>query len=119
METIIKFQTAKTAKQKGFFDGFLLYNQHGQIWRTFFIGDEERKDYSAVSQSVLAKWLREKHNIDIWVRPDRVIRGEKANGYTASVLGKNSEFNHCDLGGIHNKYEDAFEIALLKALELI
>ena len=119
METIIKFETAKIAKQKGFFEGFLLYNQEGKMWQTFFIGDEEREQFSAVSQATLSKWLRETHNIDLWVRPDRVIRGEKANGYAASVVGKDNEFFYWDLGGIHNKYEDAFEVALIKALQLI
>jgi hypothetical protein len=119
METIIEFETAKIAKSKGFFKGLLLYNQEGKVWQTYFIGDEERKQFSAASQAALSKWLREEHNIDIWVRPDRVIRGEKANGYTASVVGKDNEYYHWDLGGIHNKYECAFEVALLKALEMI
>lgn len=119
METLIKFETAKLAKSKGFFEGFLLYNENGEIWYTHFIGEDERKLFSAVSQSVLRKWLRDEHGIDIEVRPSRIIRTDKAKGYTANILTPREEKWNWDLGGVHPTYEEALELSLTEAIKLI
>ena len=119
METLIKFETAKLAKSKGFFNGFLLYKENGEIWSTCFIGEDERKLFSAVSQSVLRKWLRDEHGIDIEVRPSRVIRSNKAIGYTTNILTPKEEKWNWDLGGVHTTYEEALEVSLTEAIKLL
>lgn len=94
MQTLIKSETENLAKSKGFFNGI-------------------------VPQCVLTKWLREKQGIDIEISPNRVIRTDKANGYTATIYSPNEEKFSWDLGGIHKNYEDAVEVSLFEALKLI
>ena len=77
-DTLIKFETAKLAKEKGFFQEtnrleIPYYNYKGEFkgdvsdWRIRkYIRGENTSDIefvSAPTQSLLAKWLREQHNI--------------------------------------------------------
>jgi len=75
--------------------------------------------YLVPTQTALHKWVREVHHIDVDVSTCRVIRSEKIDGYTCSIYTPREEKFHWDLGGIHEKYEDALEIGLLEALKLI
>lgn len=118
-DRLISFETSVLAKQKGFFEGFLLYRTDGTTWNTFLISDEERKLTSACTQSVLHKWLRECKGIDIDVRCQRVIRSSKAQGYSLTIYTPTTEVFNWNLGGTHDVYEDALEYGLIEALKLI
>lgn len=138
-EQLISFETAKLAKEKGF-EGycFSYYNLKGDIKHNYLengsstdiefrvdledLLDNWNRDipntYSAPTQSLLQKWLREVHNIHIeltcftdntW---DGLLIYENApykwDDKTAPVEAENCK-----------TYEEALEICLQKALKLI
>lgn len=148
-DTLITFKTAKLAKEKGFNErehwfykvksendielygctkkelvGFKGYNPIYYKVNDYHTNKEKynAKLYrcSAPTQSLLQKWLREKYNIDIIIDTTRVIKGEKNKGeYAAIIYSNNKVLFHWDLGGLHQKYEEALEVALQEALNLI
>jgi len=134
-ETLIGFQVAKLAKEKGFDlkcsshwstydnDGLLNnflrieegardYNKH----EFAYISNKKEELFSAPTQSLLQKWLREKHNIHI--RPDLpwVESGWLVKGYS---LIDGSELFSINKYKQLNSFEDALEEGLLEALKLI
>ena len=117
-DTLINFETAKLAKEKGF--DFI------------YIIDNELTKHSLITQSLLAKWLREVHNCFIDILPH--IDGDSKNKqwknkedvfWTVEVdyYGKNFEINltnNADFTQHFNKsYEEALEMGLYQALKLI
>ena len=96
-DTRITFETAKLAKEKG--------------WN----GDFVESHKILTTQSLLAKWLREKHGIDILVKRDF------SNGIKKYIL--TPCFDKPIVKGYQsvekNNYEDAYEIGLQEALKLI
>jgi len=120
-EKLISFETAKLAKKKGF-------NVHCR-WR---FDDEngdlyENEDFPynswngslfAPTQSLLQKWLREKHNTHITIEDhtfvDIVNEGSGWKFYV-EVYG----CTEIGRGKLYNSYEDALEFGLLEALKLI
>ena len=135
-ETIISFETAKLAKEKGFTTkGIMLmgytskfYNHntktllsYGRTGRT-----DLKKAYFAPTQALLQKWLREEHEIHIEISfYDSTI----SKHYEASIVNSseriynNQEYLDCAaVIGINIKfktYEEAFEKALQESLKLI
>ena len=133
-EQIITFETAKLAKEKGFEDTLLVsaYSLNGFIYRNknpyskvekikhknpkqcFNRDVVPREDVLvAPTQSLLQKWLREKHNVYVYCIP----RGfEKGNGRKIIRWANN-------FGVRENKfsstYEKALEKGLFEALKLI
>jgi len=108
-EDLISFKTAKLAKIKGFVD--IIFYSNGQ-------GELSGEIYSGPSQSVLRKWLREKHEIDlfmdIWGKEGEFYHIEditKGFGKDRHVIGNGGE------GSLN--YEEALEEGLLEALKLI
>ena len=136
-ETLISFETAKLAKEKGFnlnSPGFYscdnpssekignqLILRDWERWINF--GSEDSQEgtmiYSAPTQTMLQKWLREVHNIDITIMirfaSDYEIHIHKnrniPKGFT-SIPVKPTWENHKRL------YEETLEIALFEALKL-
>lgn len=118
-EQIITLETAKLAKEKGF---DLKIRQHYKGSELIFNGilynfnnPEEQKQWnielnSAPTQSLLAKWLREKHNIHIFIK----LRSE--NNY--EYYRYKQIDNYLKDNGFKT-YEEALEIALQRALESI
>ena len=121
IDEIISFPTAILAKEKGFdetCDDF--YNSYYGV--TFPLGEthynnrylKEEENCEAPTQSLLAKWLREKHNIEILIKyytKDEVV------GYFCIVYLKNG-----DVKFVSEKlktYEEPFELGLQEALKLI
>jgi hypothetical protein len=127
-EELIKYNTAKLAKNKGFnwevtatFNTMLKDNSIPSIntsLTNWNLNDEIHKRYvSAPTQGLLQKWLREEHNLFVYVEP--------------TSLGDNAPFIKDSWGkvyydpwknnnkGISWDYEEALEFALLKALRLI
>jgi len=103
-EQLISFETAKLAREKGFpFNGSSIYKVVNILQDSLF-------GTLLTSQSLLQKWLREKHNIHIIIRPgfgdpfwyDYIIEPQ--------TFVAESSFN---------SYEEALEEALQKALNLI
>lgn len=141
-EQLISFQVAKLAKEKGFdwlCNGFydLYYIPHNNEI-TYSSPDNWNlyKSLSAPTQTLLQKWLREVHNCHVEVAFHSFINDnfepEKDSfktpndfKYTVEVnyYGKNMEIPQSDeedfLGYNFDTYEEAFELGLFKALELI
>ena len=128
-DTRITFETAKLGKEKGFPQEpnrrkVPYYNYKGEFngdvtdFLRKYLREEDTSDVESVSaptQSLLAKWLREKHGIDILVK--RVF----SNGIKKYIL--TPCFDKPIPKGYQsvekNYYEDAYEIVLQEALKLI
>ena len=132
-DTRITFETAKLAKEKGFPQEpnrlkIPYYNYKGEFkgdvkdWLRKYLRKEDTSDVESVSaptQSLLAKWLREEHNIHVTSRYDIVL--EKGYGYTLYFFmeDKGSFVNKELISYIYKTYEEAYEIGLQEALKLI
>ena len=131
-DTRINFETAKLAKEKGFPQEtnrleIPYYNYKGEFkgdvsdWRIRkYLRGEDTSDIefvSAPTQSLLAKWLREKHGIDISILILGIsdyqvyIHKKRELKYNGIV---NFVFDNKD-----NIYEEALELGLQEALKLI
>lgn len=116
-EEIVSFETAKLAKEKGF-NEITKHAYWKNIENNYFLADNSDMEnselcdcnYSAPTQSLLQKWLREVHNAHIWSVPLSLNHYEyyyfKDGGYTFSSDG-------------YPTYEMAIEEALKKCLLLI
>ena len=132
-DTRITFETAKLAKEKGFPQEpnrlkIPYYNYKGEFkgdvkdWLRKYLRKEDTSDVESVSastQSLLAKWLREEHNIHVTSKYDIVL--EKGYGYTLYFFMKDRDsfVNKELISYIYKTYEEAYEIGLQEALELI
>ena len=95
-DTRITFETAKLAKEKG--------------WN----GDFVESHKILTSQSLLAKWLREEHNIIV------LVDYEGIDGYYYKFYSyKEGNKNYDASDKNYNTYEEAYEIGLQEALKLI
>ena len=125
-EQLISFETAKLAKEKGF--DFI------------YIIDNELTKHSLITQSLLAKWLREVHNIIVDVSLDFLNSHTKESikysptFYTYSNNKKRfwiyTDYINSDectkkmqeempIFQNYSTYEEALEIGLQEALKLI
>ena len=123
-DTRITFETAKLAKEKGFPQEpnklkIPYYNYKGEFkgdvkdWLRKYLRNEDTSDVESVSaptQSLLAKWLREKHNIHLIAYKNINIDGyDWCYITTDGITNINS----------YKTYEEAYEIGLQEALKLI
>jgi hypothetical protein len=97
-EELIILETAKLAKEKGF------------TWFHALLPSLIFEDKYRTTQSLLQKWLREKHDIEIYVRSSVDLYNKK---YWTTFLP-----NGC-LENKNNTYEEALEFGLQKGLKLI
>jgi hypothetical protein len=123
-EQLINFETAKLAKEKGLCDYFENSPNNTQYIPSFYSEDginfEETEfqledcvildRFYRPTQSLLQKWLREVHNIEIYVRSSVGLYNKK---YWTTFLP-----NGC-LENKNNTYEEALEVGLFEALKLI
>jgi len=105
IEELIKFETAKLAKEKGF-----------SVHFNMLIGIEDCENpedylYELPTQSLLQKWLREEHGI--YVRVDTV----NVDHHYAWIIKLDPE--HLSYTKSDTTYEKALEIGLTEALKLI
>ena len=120
IEQLISFETAKLAKEKGF--------EFKIVWEYIlgFKNNHERDKYLP-TQSLLAKWLREKYDIEINITrmPPEVIKSsfnkgnkriKKYNMWVWSLNG-NPRIENPSL--FFDNYEEALEIGLQEALKCI
>ena len=123
-DTRITFETAKLAKEKGFPQEpnrlkISYYNYKGEFkgdvkdWLRKYLRKEDTSDVESVSaptQSLLAKWLREEHNIHLIAYKNINIDGyDWCYITTDGITNINS----------YKTYEEAYEIGLQEALKLI
>ena len=129
-EEIISLETAKLAKENGFnlnspafygCDNPSSGNSNKLILRTWEdwanFGKEESQGgtliYSAPTQSLLQRWLREKHNIHIEVYVNQTGWGWILTKLNGTIIKEITDWKFSDT------YEQALEAGLLEALELI
>ena len=138
-ENIINIETAKLAKEKGFnivcdncFAETLEYTiydyHHGsshdeiseyvppRLLSSDCLGGETIKVYEAPTQTLLQRWLREVHDIDIWINRSFSMN----HSYHYEVMKdwdfENIEKQHSEP---NRSYEQCLEDALLFGLKLI
>lgn len=133
-DQLVSFETAKLAKEKGFdeecshyydledsnklkhtVEGFKNPNEDCMVdIELEFHNHVNFKRCAAPTQSLLQKWLREKHNIDIIIEPNQDSDGNK---YYYWRIRRN--MFPSAIGNIANSYEEAFEASLIETLKLI
>ena len=134
-DTLISFETAKLAKEKGVkLDINGLYWEDGSYdsGENALVYEEFQDVMSAPTQSLLQKWLREVHNCFIDILPHR--DGDSKNKQWKSkkdvfwsvevdYYGKDFKIELTDDADFtqhfNNTYEEALEIGLQEALKLI
>lgn len=114
-DKIIDFITADQAANRGFNAKCShAYNNLGELVKCKGRNSEFHTLVAACSQSLLQKWLREVHKIDISVVPT------KSEGYFASVSWVRDEiFNNFDIDSGFETYEQSLEKGLQESLKLI
>ena len=145
MEDIrITFETAKLAKEKGFKEKVIYYyHLHDNLRNPILINEidillknyktpyEVRRDWNTIStefgyvenfsaptQSLLAKWLREEHNIYVSPRESYAFDGTLDFVCTVNGVFVNHNFKDKPINRFEN-FEEAYEIGLQEALKLI
>jgi len=144
-EQLISFKTAKLAKEKGFnLNSHAYYGcdnpSNGKAnqlmlrtyekWENFGKEDSPQEGtmiYSAPTQSLLQKWLREVHNLYVnpieYITPQsKSVMYELSSKFydNASVrLKETLSTKQESLFGLHNSYEECLEYGLFEALKLI
>lgn len=126
-EQLISFETAKLAKEKGFIlsHPLYLYDKNGEILNLKKSFDLARQTFLldnttilASTQSLLQKWLREVHKINI--ESNYLPNVEKYGCLYIPMSGKTklSDLKYVDKRRFDN-YEEALELGLQEALKLI
>ena len=131
-DTKILFETAKLAKEKGFnllCSAYYAFDDSEEEWILLgenspsFINNRETH-FAAPTQSLLQKWLREKHNIHIWVYYSMIL---ESHFYQIRYEVSKNEYQHftneLDINKLTNTnkftHEESLELALVQALTLI
>lgn len=122
-ENIVTFQVAKLAKEKNF---KLEVNYYYEI-TTISDSDLSLKPceyqninffdsiFAAPTQSILQKWLREEHNIDIIIWKNGIDGSYRVE----DILLNNKELTNLEFEDSFDNYENALEKGLHEALKLI
>lgn len=100
-EQIISLETAELAKEKGF--------KHSLLFSDSFY------PYIIATQSLLQKWLREKHNYCVLVK----IYDDAKYYYEIVWIEDNEAHSQSDENGYFSTYEEALEEGLQNTLKLI
>ena len=118
-EQLISFETAKLAKEKGFTYAYEFYDKEGNIEDFGMVGgwtDCCDENYAAPTQSLLAKWLREEHNIHV---TSQIGNLDFINTYHYEIRHIDKNKFTCKVKVNYKTYEEAYEIGLQEALKLI
>lgn len=106
-EELIKYETAVLAKEKGFNintkERFFFNSE--LITEAKYTGNKEL--YYAPTQSLLQKWLREEHNINVYCTP---CEHDESLWYN-NIASQTPVFT--------GTYEESLEVGLLEVLKLI
>jgi len=119
-DTLARYSTAKLAEQKGFdWECYKVYvkGHKEAYWEDALPFDlEDEKKIPAPTQSLLQKWLREKHEIHLrvtpWVGDDNRTKYDY-DMYSDLVQEEHLEDEECD------KYEHSLENGLVAGLNLL
>lgn len=115
-DTIIEYETAKLAKTKGFdiICSYLYENEKDIVYTTHKnSGLNKHHDwYSAPTQSLLQKWLREEYGLLVEI-------GYYNKEFLIDIFKKDDETFHFDYMHTTPVYELSLEIGLKEALKLI
>lgn len=121
-EQYISFDNAKLAKEKGFDESVRKYftpKGDNTFINFFYLPTKYLHGIARPTQSLLARWLREKHNMCVEVY-------STAYGFEWCICDIDSGNDRCDSdekspnnGGIWDTYEEAMEDGLQEALKLI
>lgn len=107
-DKLITFKTAKLAKEKSFDFSERYYNYDGKIEPIIGLVSCA---YPAPTQSLLQRWLREKHNIHFYIWFNELTKKFRIeSNYPEYKLDTDEEFD---------TYENALESGLQEALKLI
>ena len=125
-EQLISFETAKLAKEKGF-DIHCRFHYDEEMLNVYENEDFPYNSWNgslfAPTQSLLQKWLREKHNIycSAWCNASGwAWEIEKTSGTHISIMDIDGNVKGVNLdSGMFNSYEEALEDGLLKALKIL
>jgi hypothetical protein len=149
-EQLISFKTAKLVKEKGFDIGvnqsYVLYKEsydydddpnhresykvndieinshyHVNNYKGIDLSNELYEAYSAPTQSLLQKWLREVHNIDVFINRDGMFKKESYCIFIHDNIKDISRLRPLDndVFSGYSTYEEALEVGLQEALKLI
>ena len=130
-DTRITFETAKLAKEKGFTQEpnrrkVPYYNYKGEFngdvtdFLRKYLREEDTSDVESVSaptQSLLAKWLREEHNLHITINVG--LPHNRFIMYYSNVIKFGKHHKSKFKSEFYKTYEEAYEIVLQEALKLI
>ena len=119
-DTIITFETAKLAKKKGFNEicqyYYEIFDKPITLQRMPCSNSEGYEQPTAPTQSLLAKWLREEHNIYV---TSQIGNLDFINTYHYEIRYIDKNKFMCKVNGNFKTYEEALEIGLQKALKYI
>ena len=124
-DTLISFETAKLAKEKGFnipcrYWYYHPYPNTGVLQEPytneFDTNSNEINNCTAPTQSLLQKWLREKHKKSIHVFLGKLIGGFIGFGYNVHDLNADDIFDDARKRVYHKAAFDTYESALDDAL---
>lgn len=127
-ESIISFETAKLAKEKGFKSKSRYYDASGDLVETPTVtendyrhtnNDFQRFRYEAPAQSLLQKWLREEKGINLFLLPSNYHSSKWYYGFGSTELYKSHEVSKVSGDNGNWNYEEALEACLQEALKLI
>ena len=135
-DQLVSFKVAKLAKEKGFDIPVLnCYNENGELGDVeslCFVNYNQFKNvdgsntnmYSAPTQSLLQKWLRDKHKIHIFVIPCEPSSYSKYKDLSVVWIYDIYkpllvEYGHSNKGDNLLSYEQALDEGLYEALTLI
>lgn len=117
-ESIISYDTAKLANEKGYpiYNNFAKSNFYNRRTKSLIYfgrtGNQTKQHlYGAPTQSLLQKWLREVKKLSIKV-DDFYTDADIRFDFSISVLGSQDD----NPQGIFNTYEEALEAGLVEAL---
>lgn len=126
-DKLIEYSTAKLAKEKGFNEE--CYFTYAKMSKEYCIFKSEypitnseidKYIYSAPTQSLLQRWLREIHDIHIITKPYIESLGKKEiTGYYIPTICTSSLDEHIEFYDNYSTYEEALEMGLQEALKLI
>ena len=115
-EELITFETAELASELGFTIGFGNGKKYYYPQSEELTENHRGNNYPAPTQSLLQKWLREKHKINIHVSE------YTQNSYISFVSKRVSRTHVMKIDANSNTgytYEEALEKALYRALNLV
>jgi len=123
-EGLITFETAKLAKAKNCdINTVVVYDGEGNLTLDIGVNNEDlgmdNEAYPVFTQSVLQKWLRGKHNIQMEIRCKQKGYGVFDYTYAGHVYSNLVKETVVDADCAFDTYEEALEDALVASLNLI